>query len=320
MIDSVEDIAMQLSILLIKQISQLFLMIFMGYLMVKINFLKEEDSKVLSKIILYLVIPCVIVSAFQVEHTKSMVKGLEAALIASVILQILLLLMTCLLKKLLRLDSVEVTSVYYSNTGNLIVPLVTYILGDEWVVYGCVFMSVQLIFIWTHCKNTISRETGFELKKIFLNINMISVIVGTFLFITHIRLPEILQSTMESVGSMIGPLSMIVTGMIMAGVSFKEVFTNKRIYLISFLRLIVLPMISLAVIRAGNMVSWHEDGGKILLIIYLAIITPCASTVTQMCQVYGNNARYASAINVMTTLLAILTMPLFVLLFQMTIF
>ena len=320
MIDSVEDIAMQLSILLIKQISQLFLMIFMGYLMVKINFLKEEDSKVLSKIILYLVIPCVIVSAFQVEHTKSMIKGLEAALIASVILQILLLLITCLLKKLLRLDSVEVTSVYYSNTGNLIVPLVTYILGDEWVVYGCVFMSVQLIFIWTHCTNTISRETGFDFKKIFLNINMISVIVGTFLFVTHIRLPEILQSTMESVGSMIGPLSMIVTGMIMAGVSFKEVFTNKRIYLISFLRLIVLPMISLAVIRAGNMVSWHEDGGKILLIIYLAIITPCASTVTQMCQVYGNNARYASAINVMTTLLAILTMPLFVLLFQMTIF
>lgn len=310
---------MQISFLLIKQISQLFLMIFMGYLMVKIKFLKEEDSKALSKIILYLIVPCVIVSAFQVDYTKSIIKGLETALIASVILQVLMLIVTYLLKRLLHLDSVELTSIYYSNSGNLIVPLVTYILGNEWVVYGCVFMSVQLIFIWTHCKNTISGETGLDFKKIFLNINMISVIVGVFLFFTHIRLPEILESTMESVGGMIGPLSMIVTGMLMAGVSLKKVFTNGRIYLVSFLRLIFLPLISLAVIWAGNMVSWHKDGSKIILIIYLAAITPCASTVTQMCQVYGKDARYASAINVMTTLLAILTMPLFVLLFQMTI-
>ena len=52
---------MQISILLLKQIVQLFLMILMGYIMVKIKFLKEEDSKVISKIILYLIIPAVII-------------------------------------------------------------------------------------------------------------------------------------------------------------------------------------------------------------------------------------------------------------------
>ena len=55
----------------------------------------------------------------------------------------------------------------------------------------------------------------------------------------------------------------------------------------------------------------------LLLIVFLAVITPSASTVTQMCQVYGNDSKYASAVNVMTTLLAIVTMPLMVLLFQM---
>ena len=66
---------MQISILLLKQIVQLFLMILMGYIMVKIKFLKEEDSKVISKIILYLIVPSVIITAFQVDYTPSIMKG-----------------------------------------------------------------------------------------------------------------------------------------------------------------------------------------------------------------------------------------------------
>ena len=53
--------------------------------------------------------------------------------------------------------------------------------------------------------------------------------------------------------------------------------------------------------------------------VFIAIITPSASTVTQMCQVYGNDSQHASAINVVTTLLAIVTMPLMVMLFQIAI-
>ena len=53
---------MNISILLMEQIIQLFLMIFMGYLIVKVRLVKDEDSKVLSKIILYLIIPCVIIN------------------------------------------------------------------------------------------------------------------------------------------------------------------------------------------------------------------------------------------------------------------
>ena len=45
---------MTISILLAQQIAQLFLMIFMGFLIVKAGLLKDEDSKVLSKIVLYL--------------------------------------------------------------------------------------------------------------------------------------------------------------------------------------------------------------------------------------------------------------------------
>lgn len=310
---------MNISILLMQQIVQLFLMIFMGYLIVKTGLVRDDDSKVLSKIILYLIVPCVIINAFQVDYTTDTVKGLLIAFAASVMTQVILLVVISVAGRLLHLNEVEVASVYYSNSGNLIVPIVTFILGQEWVLYGCVFMSVQLVFLWTHCKKIISREASYDWKKIILNINMISIFIGVILFFTKIRLPEIIGNTLASVGTMIGPASMIVTGMLFAGMNLKQIFANKRVYFITFLRLIAVPLIALVLIKLSNLAFFSADGNKIMLIVFLAIITPSASTVTQMCQVYGNDSRYASAINVMTTLLSIITMPVMVMLFQMII-
>lgn len=308
---------MHISILLMEQIAELFLMIFMGFLIVKTGLLKDDDSKVLSKIVLYLIIPCVIINAFQVDYTMDTVKGLLTALAASVMLQIILLIIISVFGKLLHLNEVEIASVYYSNSGNLIVPIVTFILGQEWVLYGCVFMSVQLVFLWTHCKKILSREPSYDWKKIVLNINMISIFIGIVLFFTRIRLPEIIGNTLSAVGSMIGPASMFVTGMLFAGMNLKQIFANKRVYFISFLRLITVPLLSLILLKFSHLASLSADGNQIMLIVFLAVITPSASTVTQMCQVYGNDSRYASAINVVTTLFSIITMPLMVMLFQM---
>lgn len=307
---------MEISILLMEQIAELFLMILMGYIIVKTGLLKGEDSKVISIIVLYLVIPCVIINAFQVDYTSEKVKELLLVFAASVLLQVILLAAVWGAGKVLKLNEVEATSIYYSNSGNLIVPLVTFILGKEWVLYGCVFMSVQLVFLWTHGKNTISREGKWDWKKIVFNVNMISVFAGVVLFFTKIRLPEIVDQALSSVGSMIGPASMIVTGMLIAEMNIRNIFENVKVYFISFLRLVVIPVISLAILKISGLVNIHPDGKKLLLIVFLAVITPSASTITQMCQVYGNDSKYASAINVMTTLLSIITMPLMVLLYQ----
>lgn len=310
---------MHISILLMEQIIQLFLMIFMGFLIVKAKLLNSEDSKILSIIVLYLIIPCVIINAFQVDYTPQTVKGLLIALAGSVMTQVILLIVVSILGRVFHLNEVEVASIYYSNSGNLIVPIVMFILGKEWVLYGCVFMSVQLVFIWTHCKKIISWESVYDWRKIILNINMISIAIGIVLFLTRIHLPKDINSTLSAVGGMIGPASMIVTGMLFAGMDFKQIFASKRVYFVTFLRLIVVPAIALVLIKFSYLASLSSNGPKIMLIVFLAIITPSASTVTQMCQVYGNDSQYASAINVVTTLLAIITMPLMVMLFQITI-
>ena len=173
---------MHISILLMEQIIELFIMILMGFIIVKAGIVKDEDSKVLSKIVLYLIIPCVIINAFQVDYTSKTVRGLLIAFAASVILQLVLLFIISAMGRLFHMNEVEVASVYYSNSGNLIVPIVTFILGQEWVLYGCAFMSVQLVFLWTHCKKIISRESSYDWRKIVLNINMISIVIGVVLF------------------------------------------------------------------------------------------------------------------------------------------
>lgn len=310
---------MHISLLLMNQIIQLFIMIFMGFIIVKAKLLKAKDSKILSVIVLYLIIPCVIINAFQVDYTPQTVKGLLIALAGSVMTQVILLIVVSILGRVFHLNEVEVASIYYSNSGNLIVPIVTFILGKEWVLYGCVFMSVQLVFIWTHCKKIISRESTYDWRKIVLNINMISIAIGIVLFLTRIHLPAIINNTLSAVGSMIGPASMIVTGMLFAGMDFKQIFANKRVYFVSFFRLIIVPVIALFLIKCSQLSTFSSNGNKLMLIVFLAIITPSASTVTQMCQVYENDSQYASAINVVTTLLAIVTMPLMVMLFQITI-
>ncbi len=75
--------------------------------------------------------------------------------------------------------------------------------------------------------------------------------------------------------------------------------------------MLVIPLIALFLIKISHLATLSADAQKIMLIVFLAVITPSASTVTQMCQVYGNDAHYASAINVVTTLCAIVTMPFY---------
>ncbi len=308
---------MQISILLSQQIIKLFLMIFVGYILVKLNILKSEDSQVISKILLYAVMPCSVISAFLVDVTPDAVAGLKLTLIASALLQILLLLISHLLRRVFHLDAVELASIYYSNSGNLILPLVSYMLGSGWVIYACSYLCVQTVFIWSHGRTLLSGARKFHLKDLLLNINMISVFVGLFLFISSFPLPELLGSTIDTIGSTVGPLSMFVIGMLIADSDLKQIFTKPRIYFISFLRLIFLPLLALVILKVSGLASGSEGAKSFLLITYLAVAAPTATSVTQISQLYGHDSLYAGKINVMTTLLSIITMPMMIALFQL---
>lgn len=303
-------------LLLIKQIAELFLVMFMGFILVKTHLLKAEESKTLSTVALYLIMPCVIINAFQIKYTESIRNGLILAFVAAVLIHIVLLILVKILARIFNLDAVEKTSMIYSNAGNLIIPIVTSILGKEWVIYSSAFISVQLFLLWTHGKMMLCEERKVDLKKNLLNINMITIFVGILFFVTRFQLPDIIIKTMESVSGMLGPISMIIMGMLIGNMSFKQIFAYKRIYIVTFLKMIVCPFIILLLLKYGGMANLLSDGKVILLISLLATITPSASAVTQMAQIYGKNEEYASVINANTTIICIITMPIMVWLYQ----
>lgn len=135
---------------------------FYGLFNRKAGLLKDEDSKVLSKIVLYLIIPCVILNAFQVDYTPETVRGLLVAFAASLLMQVVLLFAVSALGRVFHLDAVEITSVYYSNSGNLIVPLVTAVLGAEWVLYNGACSSENQPSCRSFCRRTDADSDCFS--------------------------------------------------------------------------------------------------------------------------------------------------------------
>ena len=300
-----------------EEIIKLFVIMFMGYTVVKAGLMKSSESKSVSVIMVYLVIPCVILNAFQVEYTPDVQKGLLLACAAAVAVHILFLLLTAILKKPLHLDVIERATIIYSNAGILVIPLVQELLGQEYVIYSSAYIAIQLILIWTHCKNMLSEEDKLEWKKVLLNVNIISIIVGVVLFIFRIQLPSGAQDVLNMMNNMIGPLGMLLAGMVIAEVPLKTVFTRKRSYLSAALRLFIYPVFVLGLMKVIQTFASIQDSKQILLTVYLASITPACATVTSMAQLYDKDAAYSSSLYVLTTLLSIATMPVMVGLFEM---
>ena len=290
---------------------------FMGYVVVKAGLMKSSESKSVSVIMVYLVIPCVILNAFQVEYTPDVQKGLLLACAAAVAVHILFLLLTAILKKPLHLDVIERATIIYSNAGILVIPLVQELLGQDYVIYSSAYIAVQLILIWTHCKNMLCEEDKLEWKKVLLNVNIISIIAGVVLFIFRIQLPSGAQDVLNMMNNMIGPLGMLLAGMVIAEVPLKTVFIRKRSYLSAALRLLVYPVFVLILMKIIQTFAGIQDSKQILLTVYLASITPACATVTSMAQLYDKDAAYSSSLYVLTTLLSIATMPVMVGLFEM---
>ena len=132
---------MDIAFLLGTKIIELTLIVLIGYGLVKSKLLKSEDSKTLSVIGLYVISPAVMIEAFQIDYTPEILQGLQLSLLMAVFLQVILIIIGCLLKRLLNLDPIEHATSIYSNSGNLIIPIVMSLFGKEWVIYASCFIG-----------------------------------------------------------------------------------------------------------------------------------------------------------------------------------
>ena len=308
---------MEVSLLLMEQIAQLFIVLLMGYIVVKAKLLKPSDSKVLSVVFVYLIMPCVVLNAFQIDDTPEIRAGLLYSMAIAVGMHVVFLAFDTVIRKPLKLDAVERVNIIYSNAAALVIPLVQALLGSEYVVYSCAFVIVQLILLWTHASACLQEGAKLEWKKLLTNVNLLAIVAGALLYLLHISLPTPIVSTLSSVGAMIGPMGMLLAGMAIAEVPLKTVFCTPRNYLPVALRLLAVPMVVLLLLSVIHASTWIADGRAILMTVFLSAITPACATVTSMAQLYNRDAAHSSALYVLSTLLSIVTMPIMIGLFEM---
>ena len=271
-----------ITLLLTKQIVQLFLIMLCGYLLVKAGLLKSSDSKVLSILIVYIICPCTILNAFQISFTPETANNFLLSFACAISIHVLLFVIVYLLSNVFHFTGIEKASLIYSNAGNLIIPLVTAVL-----------------------------------KSILTNVNLFACLIGLVLFLLHLQLPGILKDTVKSLGSTIGPVSMMMLGMILAGVDLVQMVKGKRIWLITFLKMIAIPGLVIVIMKLSGIASLTPDGQTILFISLMATMTPAATTITQMAQLYDKEVSYATAINTITTIVCLATMPLLTMLYYL---
>ncbi|MBQ8934758.1 MAG: AEC family transporter [Lachnospiraceae bacterium] len=302
---------------LIQKIAELFIILITSAMLVKTGILKSEDSKVLSKLSLYFVTPCVIFNSFQQELTPQIRQGLFTAVLLAVVFQTIYILFAALLKRVWHANEVERASIIFTNAGNLIIPIVAYVLGQEWVIYVSGYITVFNIICWTYGVRMFDSKSAFSLKKVLLNPNILAVLLGIITLFSGIRLSGPLEVAFDDVSGMIGPLSMMITGMVVGSMNLKDLTANKRVWGVLLFRMVITSGIAVLVAGLSGIAGRIPSGHEIVMISLLSAVAPSASNINQLAILYNHDAKYASAINVLTTLSCIATMPFWVMVFEM---
>ena len=192
------------------------LMAVVGYALVKLHALKQEDSRVISVLLIRVLQPCLILRAFQIELTPDRMQGFIFATAASTISMLISIAFVKAMEKPLGFDPVDRASLTYANVGNLILPLISMSLGEEMVFYGSAFQIPFNLLIWTHCYSMLTGGQSLKLKKMVTNPSLIALCVGLLLLITQIRLPSVVDDAARGFHEMVAASSMMLIGMIIA--------------------------------------------------------------------------------------------------------
>lgn len=303
-----------MAIPLLKKISELFLILFATAGLVKGKILKADDSRVLSRLSLNLITPCVIFNSFQKDLAPGVASGLLASAGLAAAFQLVFLALGEVLRRFWKASEVERASVVFTNAGNLVIPLVHYALGSEWVIYISAYITVFNILFWTIGIRMFDRG-GASIKKILLNPNMLAVMAGLISLLIGLKLPEPVALAFEEVAAMIGPLSMMITGMIVGSMNLRDLFSYRRVGGVILFRMGVAS--GLAVLASAIFCRVSGISAPLVLIPMLSAIAPSASNINQVAILYNKDAKYASVINVLTTLSCIVTIPLWVMVYEM---
>lgn len=291
------------------QISILFLIMIIGIYARKKKILNEELERGLSSFLLNITLPLLVINSFDFNYSKEMFNNIMMALIYSIIAFIIAIALSNIIfsrTKGSRKDILKFCGVF-CNSGFIGFPIVESIYGKEGLVYASIFNMIFTMLIWTYGVKLYGGKGSLNnLKSLLKNPGILSVIIGVFIMLTPINLPVAIKSVLELVGGMTTPLSMIITGSMMAGISLKAQFKDRGMYLGIVVRLLVVPLVLYIITLAANLKSIPASS------IVIIEAMPVGATASIFAQTF-NKEKELSAFSVfMSTLISMITIPIIV--------
>lgn len=292
-------------IIVVGQVFTLFLMMAVGFILARLGWFSADTSGQVTRLLLYIVAPAIIIIQLQMDVSMEVLRSMLMAILALAVPYVI----TIPLSQLLFRKEPHATAVskrfglVYGNNGFMGIPLLLGVLGQEAVLFGALSMLLFNIFEWTH--GAVIMGGKLSPKSALLNPGIVGLVVGMGLFLLGIRLPSPIYNAVNYMSSLNTPLAMVVIGAQMARADILGVVRKPKLYLHAALRLVLVPALTAVIILPLNLEP----------LVYCSCVVlaacPTAAATSMFAQMFHQDEETAAQTVTLSTLLSILTLPIF---------
>lgn len=291
---------------------KLFLLLVLGFVLFKCHIFDEYTNKKISALIVNVASPMLIISSIAgVEGNDKSIVFLMIG--AGILMYIGFIILGKIINRIFPFPKkdwpVYECMVVFANTGFMGYPVLLDIFGQEAVFYASLIHMAFNFFVYTYAIMCLTKGDDSEFKlnfKQLLTPGIVLIFIGILIYLFDIQLPSVLMDTVNSVGSLTAPLSMMMIGSSLAVYPIKDSFTDWRSYVFAFVRLIIVPFVTMLVCRLLHINPYYAN---------ITIITnamPVGSMVLMLATQYNANVKIVTRNIVVSTLLSVITIPIVV--------
>jgi hypothetical protein len=275
---------------------------FAGLFLTKTAVMKEPDSNVLAKLLLYLILPAVIVNSF-ISNVFELRDLFDSLLLSILAIGIAMTISSLMLRK----NRMAVFGSSFSNVGFIGVPLITAVAGNRYVMYIAGLIALMNTMQWIYSKLFFSEDKHHNIKELLLNPMLISFVLGLILSMLPVKIPILILDCVSMLSVCNTPLAMIVLGIYLGNCNPRSFFTDKNAYVVSLYRLVLIPLVTVLIF-----IMIPSKNPIIMLSIIIAVSAPVGSNIAVYAQKYHKDYSFAVSVTCLSTLLSIVTVPFIV--------
>lgn len=290
-------------LIIFKQIIIMFLLMMVGFILRRKNIIDSVGIKQMSDLMIYICNPAIMVNSFNIVFSYDKLKEIGITFVLSVIITIIGIITAAIFMR--KEQSLEKFGIIFCNAGFIGIPLIQSVVGKEAIFYLTIYLVSFTLFVWTYGVLLISKgQTNMNFKKIVSNPALISVVLGLILFVSPIKLPDVIYNSFDLLGACNTPLGMIILGAYLANSTMDQIVKNKVGYKVSFYRLVIAPLATIAFLSL--IPTQYND---IRLTLLIASSTPVGVMLAIFSQMFSGDYEYGARIVSLSTILSLLSLP-----------